>query len=37
MHLGFVEHDVHTPEDGEIPFKRKKIKKFKKLKLKIQN
>lgn len=36
MHLGFVEHEVHTPEDGEILFKRKKIKstKFKKLKQK---
>ena len=39
MHLGFVEHEVHTPEVGEIHFKRKKIKitKFKKLTLKIQN
>lgn len=26
MHLGFVEHEVHTPEDGEILFKRKKLK-----------
>ena len=26
MHLGFLGHEVRTPEDGEIPFKRKKLK-----------